>query len=181
MRKSTAVPSRPAQIKRIAEFLEDSANEERTVQDVATRIVDGIYDMWSVDVTSAPQPPKVGMAFKTPSVTSKVYHVAWIGEEFSGGPDVCWVIESGSDFGMFVPYDSQFWKILTPSTAKAGGPGSNKDGWKTGDRVSLLQRRRYLNVIEVGDKCVLLRDERTGMLQADSSANLKKYYNKERV
>lgn len=176
-----AVPSRPAQIKRIAEFLEDSVDKERTLDQVAATIIDSIYDMWSVDVTAASPPPKVGLAFKTPALTSKVYHVAWIGEEFHNGPDVCWVIEAGSDYGTFVPYESRFWKILTPSTAKAGSPGSNKDGWKAGDRVSLLQRRRHFNILEVGDKTVLLRDVGNGNLQADSNANLKKYYNKERA
>jgi hypothetical protein len=176
-----AVPSRPAQIKRIAEFLDWAVDNDRSVQDVATRIVDSIYDMWSVDVTEAPQPPKVGMAFKTPAVTSKVYHVAWIGEEFSGGPLIAWVIDAGSDYGTFVPYDSRFWRILTPSAAKAGGPGKNKDGWKAGDKLSLLQRRRHYEVLEVGDKCVLLRDINSGILQADSNANLEKYYNKERT
>lgn len=175
------LPSRPAQIKRVAEFLDWSVDNDRSVQDVATQIVDSIYDMWAVDVHEAAQPPKVGMAFKTPAVTSKVYHVAWIGEEFEGGPIITWVIDAGSDYGTFVPYDSQFWRILTPSTAKAGGPGSNKDGWKAGDRVSLLQRVRIYDVLEVGDKCLLLRDTRTGGLQADSNANLKRYYNKERV
>lgn len=174
------LPSRPAQIKRIAEFLEDSANAERTVEEVATRIVDGLYDLWSVDVWEAAQPPKVGYAFKTPAVTSKVYHVAWIGEEFEGGPDIVWVIDAGADYGTFVPYDSRFWRILTPSNAKAGGAGKNKDGWKAGDKLSLLQRRRHFVILEVGDKCVLLRDVQSGTLQADSNANLKKYYNKER-
>src|SRR5688500_4052392 len=113
-----AVPSRPAQIKRIAEFLEDSANAERSVGEVATRIVDGLYDLWSVEVWEAAQPPKVGMAFKTPAVTSKVYPVARIGEECEGGPDVGWVLDAGADYGTFVPYDSRFWRILTPSNAK---------------------------------------------------------------
>lgn len=179
------VPSRPAQIKRIAEFLEDSVDEERTAQEVATIIVDSIYDMWAVDVSEAPQPPKVGMAFKTPALTSKVYHVAWIGDEYISkdmeSRTLCWVIESGSDFGTFVPFDSPFWRILTPSNAKTGAAGKNNDGWKAGDRVSLLQRRRFYVVLEVGGKCVLLRDEKTGSLQADSNANLKKYYNKERA
>src|SRR5687767_13856366 len=180
-----AVPSRPAQIKRIAEFLEDSVDKERTLDQVATQIVDSIYDMWAVDVTEAPQPPKVGMAFKTPALTSKVYHVAWIGPRFTTkileSDDVVWVIEASADYGTFVPYDSQFWRILTPSTAKAGGAGKNKDDWKTGDKLSLLQRRRHYEILEVGDKCVLLRDLKTGELQADSNANLKKYYNKERA
>lgn len=174
------LPSRPAQIKRVAEFLDWSVDNDRTVEETATQIVDSIYDMWAVDVSEAPQPPKVGMAFKTPAVTSKVYHVAWIGEEFEGGPNVCWVIDAGADYGTFVPFDSKFWRILTPSTAKAGGAGKNKDDWKPGDKVSLLQRRRHYVILEVGDKCVLLRDVQSGTLQADSNANLKKYYNKER-
>jgi hypothetical protein len=178
-----AVPSRPAQIKRIAEFLEDSANAERTVQEVATRIVDGIYDMWAVDVTEAPQVPKVDMAFKTPNLTSKVYHVAWIGREFAseGSIMICWVIEAGSDFGMFVPLQSEFWRIVTPSTAKAGSRGKNKDGITPGDRYSLMQRRSHFTVLEVGDKTVLLRDDKFGSLQADSNANIKKYYQRERA
>ncbi len=180
-----AIPSRAVQIKRIAEFLEDSVDAERTVQQVATIIIDSVYDMWAVDVHEAAQPPKVGMAFKTPAVASKVYHVAWIGPQWvvSGmeSDTLCWVIDASTDFGTFVPYDSQFWRILTPSTAKAGGPGKSKDGWKPGDRLSLLQRRRHYTILEVGDKCVLLRDEKTGSLQADSNANLKKYYHRERA
>lgn len=176
-----SVPSRPAQIKRVAEFLEDSVDNERTVQEVATTIVDGIYDMWAVDVSEAAQPPKVDMAFKTPNLTSKVYHVAWIGEEFEGGPETCWIIESGSDFGHFVPPDSRFWKIVSPSTAKAGARGKNKDDIKPGDKYSLLQRRRHYTVLEAGDKTVLLRDDKYGSLQAESNANIKKYYQRERV
>lgn len=177
-----AVPSRAAQIKRVAEYLEDSVDNERSLDTVASTIVDSIYDMWTVDVHDAPQPPKVGMAFKTPAVTSKVYHVAWVGPRYESNDSdlVAWVIDSGSDYGTFVPYDSPFWKILTSSNAKAGGAGNNKDDWKPGDVVSLLQRRRWYTVVEVGDKCVLLRDRKSGELQADSNANLKKYYNKER-
>ena len=175
-----AIPNRSSQIKTIAELLDASVDEGRSVLDVASTIVDGIYDMWAVDVNLAAQPPKVGMAFKTPAVASKVYHVAWIGEEFEGGPLIAWVIDSGSDYGTFVPYDSQFWRILTPSNAKAGGAGKNKDGWKQGGRVSLLQRQRIYMILEVGDKCVLLRDEKTGHAMADSNANLKAYYHKER-
>jgi hypothetical protein len=176
-----AVPSRPAQIKSVVAFLEDSVDQERSVQEVATKIIDSIYDMWAVDVTAATQPVKVDMAFKTPNLASKAYHVAWIGEEFEGGPETCWVIESGADFGFFVPPDSLFWKIVSPSTAKAGARGKNKDDIKPGDKYSLLQRRRHYTVLEVGDKTVLLRDDKYGSLQADSNANIKKYYQRERA
>jgi len=175
-----AVPSRGVQIQRIAEFLEDSADVERTVKDVATLIVDSIYAMWTVDVSAAPTVPKVGMAFKAPNVTSKVYFVAWIGEEFDGGLDLAWVIDAGADYGTFVPLHSGLWRVITLSSSKGGESLVNKDGWKVGDRLSLMQRAAQFTVIAVGDKAVLMRDDRTGSLQADSNTNLKRYYQKER-
>ena len=50
------VLSRPAQIKSVVEFLEDSVDQERSVKEVATTIIDSIYDMWAVDVTAATPP-----------------------------------------------------------------------------------------------------------------------------
>ena len=174
-----AIPSRQAQIKRIAEFLEDSVDKERSLDTVASTIIDSIYDMWTVDLTDAPTAPKVGMAFKTPAVTSKIYFVAWIGDDGAGN-ETAWVVDSASDYGTLAPTDSRFWKIITLSSSKGGENLVNKDDWKVDDNLSLMQRAVKLKIIAVGDKTVLMRDKRTGGLQADSNANLKKYYNKER-
>lgn len=174
------VPSRAAQIKRVAEFLEDSVDKERTLDQVATIIVDSIYDMWTVDILAAPTVPKVGMAFKTPAIASKIYFVAWIGEEYEGR-EVAWIVDAAADYGVIAPVDSSFWRIITLSSSKGGENIANKDGWKAGDKLSLMQRTAKFEILAVGDKAVLLRNTATGSLQADSNANLKKYYNKERV
>lgn len=175
------VPTRKAQIERVAEFLEDPANEERSVEDVAKVIVDGMYDMWMRGVEDPPIPLHVGMAFKSPHVASKVYHVAWIGPEFPSGDsrEIVWIIDATTDYGSMCEYGDPFWRIVLPSTAKAGGPGSNKDGWKAGDKVSLGQRAHHFEILEVGDKAVLMRNTKTGYLQTDSNANMKRYYRRE--
>lgn len=179
------VPSRKAQIERVAQFLEDPVNDERTVEEVAKVIIDGIYDMWMRGETDPPMPLTVGKAFKVPGV-SKVYHVAWMGDMWWGPKvgtvQVVWVIDSGSDYGSIMPVDRPFWRIVTPSNAKAGGPGNNKDEWKAGDIVSMGQRAHWYEIIAVGDKTVLMHKRgQPTMIMAESNANLKRYYNKERA
>ncbi len=180
-----AIPTRSKQIEAVAAFLEDPVNDERTVTEVAKRIVDGMYDMWTRGETSPPMPLAVGKAFKAPLV-AKVYHVAWMGDMYWGPKEgtiqVVWIIESGSDYGSIMPVDRPFWRIVTPSTAKAGAPGNNKDGWKAGDKVSMGQRAHHYEIIAVGDKTVLMRKRnQPTMIMAESNANLKKYFQRERA
>ncbi len=153
-----AVPSRSKQIEGVARFLEDPANEERTVGEVAKLIIDGIYDMWTADQTQVPFPLIVGKAFKTP-MAAKVYHVAWIGERWVNHTmeRAVWVVAADSEYGTLQPYDSPLWSLVLPSNAKAGAPGSSKDGWKAGDIVSHSQGSYRYEVLAVGDKCNLLR------------------------
>lgn len=178
-----SVPTRKAQIERVAEFIEDPANDERTVIDVAKIIVDGMYTMWMRGVEDPPIPLKLGMAFKTPEVASKVYFVGWMGPEWPTGDsrDMVWVIDAASDYGSLTEQSDPLWRIVLPSTAKAGAPGNNTDGWTVGQRLSLQQRRTSYDIIAVGNKTVLMRDIVNGSLQVDSNANLKRYYRKEKI
>lgn len=178
-----AVPSRPKQIEAVAKFLEDPANEERTVMEVARIIVDGVYDLWTRDEYSTPIPLTPGLAFKAPGV-SKIYHVGWMGDMWWGPSkgviQVVWIIESGSTIGSVMPVDSPFWRIVTPSTAKSGAPGSNVDGWKVGDKVSMGQRAHHYEIIATGDKCVLMHKKGfPTMIVAESNSTLKSRYRKE--
>lgn len=180
------VPTRKAQIERVAEFLEDPANDERTVMDVAKTIVDGMYDMWMRDETSPPIPLHVGMAFKAPHIASKVYHVGHMGDMWWGPKlgtiSTVWIVDTGSEYGTLMPTDRPFWRIVTPSTAKSGGPGNNKDGWQVGDHVSSGQRAHKYVIIATGDKTVLMHKLGSPtMWMAESNAGLKRYYNKERT
>ncbi len=178
-----AIPTRPKQIARIAEFLEDPANDERSVQDVAKLIVDGMYDMWTRGESSPPIPLVPGLTFKAPLV-SKIYHVAWLGDMWwgpkMGTVSTVWIIHADSDYGSVMPVDAPFWRVVTPSTAKSGAPGNNKDGWKVGDKVSMGQRAHHYEIIAVGDKTVLMhKKNQKYIIQAESNSGLAKWYRRE--
>lgn len=172
-----AVPSKAAQIQRVADFLSDEANEDRTAEELAKIVVEGVYDLWGKTLDDPPLVPHVGMAFKVPFLSS-VHFVAWEGDEY--GKQKLWVTNATSDFGFLTTSSSDLWRLASPSTAKAGSPGTNADGWKSGDRVSLSQRKTWLTVLQVSPKSVLMRNESTLALWAESNANMKKYYRKEK-
>jgi len=182
--RDVAVPARSRQIEAVESllerFLDAPGGEDATVGDVAKSIIDGIYEMWTRDVDSAPFPLVVGKAFKTPMV-AKVYHVAWIGEIWRGGEltTAVWTISSDSDYGTLTPYECPLWRVVTPSTAKAGAPGANRAGWKTGDIVSHSTGTYRYEILATGDKCVLLCRLGSDDVQAESNHCLEKYYKKE--
>lgn len=170
------VPSKAKQIERVADFLADPANEEKTAEELASIVINGVYSMWGKEMTDPPMHPQVGMAFKVPYLTT-VNFVGWMGEEF--GKELVWVINATTDYGFLLTPTSSMWSVASASTAKVGGPGTNSDGWKQGDLLSLSQRRTSLRVESVGVKCVLMRNEQDLSLWAESNSNLKKYYKKE--
>lgn len=172
-----AVPSKSKQVEAVADFLADPRNEERTAEELAKIVVDGVYDLWGKTLEDPPLVPHVGMAFKVPFLSS-VHFVAWEGEEF--GKEKLWIINATSDFGFLTTKSSDLWKLASPSSAKSGAPGINSDGWEPTGRVSLSQRQTWLNILQVGSKAVLMRNESDLSLWAESNANMKKYYTREK-
>lgn len=171
-----AIPSKSAQIKRVADFLSDDGNEDRTAEELAAIVVNGMYGMWGKELTDPPMRPHVGMAFKVPFL-STVNFVGWMGEEF--GKERVWIINATTDYGLMMSPSSNLWAVASASAAKVGGPGSNADGWEIGQKLSLSQRRTHLSVLSVGLKTVLMRNQSDLSLWAESNANMKKYYQKE--
>lgn len=171
-----AIPSKAAQIKRVADFLSDDKNEDRTAEELAAIVVNGVYDMWGKELTDPPIHPHIGMAFKVPFL-STVNFVGWMGEEF--GKEKVWVINATTDYGWFTTPESSLWRSATASNAKVGGAGTNSDGWEVGQKVSLSQRRSHLSVLSVALKAVLMRNDSDLSLWAESNANMKKFYQKE--
>jgi hypothetical protein len=171
-----AVPTRSAQINRVADFLSDDANADRTAEELAGIVVNGIYDMWTKELKDPPLVPHVGMAFKVPYL-STVNFVGWMGEEF--GKDLIWVINATTDHGFLLTRDSSLWTVASASSAKIGGPGKNAENWTVGQRMSISQRINTLEILAVGVKTVLMRNLNDLSLWAESNANLKRYYKKE--
>lgn len=178
-----AIPSRSAQIERVAEFINDPENEGRGVNDVAKRIVDGIYDMWTRGESSPPIPLYEGLAFSAPLV-GHAYHVAWIGDMWwsknSGVLSTAWIISSNSSYGSLMPVDRPFWRIVKPSRSKAGAPGNNAKGWKSGDWVSHSRGAHKYKILAVGDRTVLMHKPKSPtMIYSESNAALEVHYRRE--
>lgn len=175
-----AIPNRPAQIRAVAEFLNDPRNEDRTVEEVATRIVDGIYDLWSTDETTPPVPLDVGLAFKVPW-SSKVHHVAWRGQFWTlahGLMDHVWVVSADSEYGSLTPVYAPQWRVIQSSKAKAGAPGNNPL-WAPGDHARPRSTSEVYEILATGDKCVLMRDTRNhDNIFANSNESLARLYEK---
>jgi hypothetical protein len=185
-----AIPNRSTQIQRVADWLSDEKNEERTAEELGKLIIDGIYDMWTRGVEDAPMPLKVGVGFKTP-LSTKIHYVGWMGKAFwgrkAGAQEVAWIVTSDSTYGSLTCQSDGFWRIVTESVdnrkdkskPRPGEPGVNADGWKVGDRLSAFQRMYEYEILAVAEKCVLLRKKGSLILNAESNAGLKKYYRRE--
>jgi hypothetical protein len=151
----------------------EETEDEISTADLAKEIVEGFHTLLEDSLTSpAPLVPHVGMAFKVPWAS---------GVQFVGhieGNRV-WIINTTSQYGSFAPVDGPLWGRVEPSKAAKGGPGNNPD-YNPGDRLSRAQRRYSYEVIATGDKCVLLKDVRTGELTSDSNSNIERYYQREK-
>lgn len=188
------LPSKKQQIAAVAKFLDSDRNEGRSLEEIATDVVEGFWD--AVTPPAPALPLREGMLLKT-ILGNKVHRVAWI-----GGEEV-WVVPEAGNYGWLSYISEAFWatseeyhpsKMVETDELTATGKSkktrvemtdeeideawSNPD-WKVGDQVSQRQRQFLFEVIATGPQCVLLRDLKTGELTADSNANLKKYYRRE--
>ncbi len=182
-----AIPTRKQQIEAVAKFLDSDRNEGRSLEEIATEIVDGYLNMIT------PPPPNIvlreGMLIKAPT-TNKVYRVAYLRD------NVVWAIGETGGYGWLGPAEQYFWQTCEEyrprKRAEVNGKGkmvemtdemiaeawANSD-WTVGDQVSQRQRQFLYEVVAVGPSAALLRNLKTGQLVSDSNHNLEKYYRKE--
>lgn len=167
----------------MAKFLDSDRNEGRSLNEIATDIVEGY-----LEALTPPPPPlnlRTGMLIKT-VLGNKAHRVAWI-----GGEEV-WVVPEAGGHGWLGSIRTRFWtcceeyrpkkridgKMVEMTDEMIDEAWSNPD-WSVGDQVSQRQRQFTFEVIATGPQCVLLRDLKTGKLTADSNNNLAKYYRRE--
>lgn len=168
-----SLPTRTEQIDHVQKFLEQAADADPawSLQQIATKIVDGYHDLLTSGITKGVGVPHVGLTFKSPFFT-KASHVAWTNGE------LVWIVDATSHYGSLALVDSPIWRNMEVSTAKAGAPGNNPD-WKVGNKVSSMQRANQYEVVATGDKCVLLQSGPWAHPMAESNENMLKYYKKE--
>lgn len=190
------LPSKKQQVAAVMKFLDSDRNEGRSLQEIAEDIVNGYLEALTSDLKKPATPLRSGMLIKSP-IDAKVRRIAWI----SGGQ--VWVVGETSSYGWLGLISSSLWEYceeFRPSkmveTEEIGPNGkpkktrlemtdediaeawSNPD-WQVGDQFSQHQREFKYEIIATAPQCVLMRDLKTGQLQADSNACLEKYYKRE--
>lgn len=192
------LPSKKQQVAAVMKFLDSERNEGRSLEEIATDIVDGYLEALVKDLKKPATPLRSGMLLKSP-LDAKVRRVAWLDDQRGE----VWIVGETSSYGWLGPLLPATWEYFEefrPSkmveTEEIGPNGKPKKtrvemsdediaeawsnpAWKVGDQFSQHQREFRFEVIAAGPQCVLMRNLKTGQLQADSNTCLEKYYKRE--
>ncbi len=178
------LPTKANQVKAVMEFLDSDKNEGRSLEEIATDVVNGIHDALLKGIKKPAQPVREGMLYKTP-VDTKVWRVAWTDW------DNVWLVTDNSSYGMLGHIWDNQWEYCEEYRPKRRRDGSlveltdeeiaeewSNPDWKVGDSLSRSQRLMSFEVIAVAPTCVLMTGS-DGNMYSESNSNLKKYYRKE--
>jgi len=179
-----AIPTKAQQVAAVMKFLDSDANEGRSLEEIATDIVNGYHDALIAKIVKPVQPIRVGMLYKN-SIDTKVWRVAW------SDNDKVWLVTENSAYGMLGHVWDNQWeyceefrpkkridgKLVELSDEQIDDLWSNEE-WKVGDSLSRSQRLISFEVIATAPNSVLMCGT-DGNLYSESNANLKKYYRKE--
>lgn len=191
------LPSKPQQIAAVAKFLDSDFTEGKSLDEVAKAIVDGYHEALVSGLKKPATPLRQGMLFKMP-IDGKVRRVAWLED------GQAWIVGETDSYGWLGPDSDSTWDLCeefrptkmvdTDEIGPNGTPKktrvemsdeeieeawSNPD-WTVGDVVSQRQRQYIFEIIATGPQSVLMRNVKTGALNADSNSSLGKHYQRER-
>lgn len=201
-----AIPTRNQQIDAVVKFLDSERNQERSLKEIATEIVDGYHEMLLEGIKKPATPLRAGMLLKSP-FDAKVRRVAYLND----AAGKVWVIHETSSYGWLGPLspagDEQFgrstWEyceehhpskmvdtdVILPSgklkrksvemTDEEIDEAWKNPEWFVGERLSQHQREHTFEIIATGPQCVLMKHAITGSLAVDSNKNLERYYKRE--
>lgn len=184
-----SIPSKAQQVAAVAKFLDSEHNEGRSLEEIATDIVEGYHMALTANLKPS-QPLRVGMLFKTP-IDGKVRRIAWLDDERG----MWWAVHETSSYG-WLGHHSPLWdyreeyrpkrrvvidgkgKMVEMTDEQIEEEWSNPD-YSVGQQVSQRQREHLYEILATGPACVLLENVKTGVLTVDSNRNLDAYYKKE--
>lgn len=179
-----SLPSKPQQIAAVVKFLDSDKTEGRELEDIAKDIVEGYLEALQKGISKPATPLREGMLLKSPW-DSKVRRVAYL------KGDVLWLITDNASYGWLGPTEPAVWQYCEEFRPKRRTDGKmvemsdddiaevwDNPVWQVGDRVSLNQREHTFEVIAVGPACVLMYDDRGGLV-SDSNTNMNRYYKRE--
>lgn len=180
-----ALPSRKQQIEAVAKYLDSDFMEGKSLDEIATAIVDGYHDALESGLKKPATNIRLGMLVKTP-LSNKVMRVSWMdGERL-------WVVGEADRYGWIGKIDQPYWttceefrpkrridgKLIEMTDDDIAEAWANPE-FKVGDKLSQHQRQYRFEVIATSPSSALLRNVETGFIVADGTANLNNYYKRE--
>lgn len=164
---------------RIMSALDSDSMEGRSLEEIANYMVESFYDFMK-DQIKTPVSPVVGLAFKHPALTG-IFHVAYMDDEY------VWIVNANTRYGgLLAAEDTGWWSygeesrdVRKDKSKPRPGAGGQNPAYKAGEKYSRSQRAHMYEVVATADKCVLLRNVRSGLLQPEPNDSMEKYYRKE--
>lgn len=182
------LPSKQAQIKAVAQYLDADQTEGKDLDQVAKEIVEGYHDALMRGIKTPSVPLRRGMLIKTP-LSGKVYRVQWL------EGDQVWVVGENSSNGWLGPVDAPLWahseeynpntfKVIdgkrksVPKTEEEIEEEWSNEDYEVGTALSFGQRQLIFEIIATAPSCVLMRDG-DGLLWTENNNNLDRFYRRE--
>lgn len=178
------LPTKAQQISAVMKFLDSEKNEGRSLEEIATDIVNGYHEALLSSIKKPAQPIRNGMLFKSPT-DAKVWRVSWT------DGDIVWLATDSSSYGYLGKLDDKYWQYCEEYRPKKRADGKlvemtdgqiaeawSHEEWSVGDKLSRSQRLMSFEIIATAPSSVLMRGS-DGSLYSESSGNLKKYYRRE--
>lgn len=175
------VPSKKDQIAAVVDFLDDDTGKSLT--EIATEIVQGMYKMWERGIEDPPIELTEGRKFKVPW-SSSIHTITWLGEckymRVGEVRDCVWVTDGGTGIGSLTLKDAPFWRLAIPSTSKTE-PKANALGLKVGTPISHGQGLHKFTVLATTEKAALFSSVKDPLrIYADKNDIIEKFYKWER-
>lgn len=157
----------------VADLLSRPENEDKSAEELAKEIVDGLNRFYRAQTTDTPPALIPGRAYQFPWSPIAL----WVA--FRSPTGLLWMTSRTSEYGLLIPEDRQALQCRTAGGAhlRLGGPAENKDGWKPKRWVHLKGARAFrYRIAATTEGSVLLEGPQKGGYQAEPNAMMTRFF-----
>jgi hypothetical protein len=159
----------------VADLLSRPENEDKSAEQLAQDVVDGMHRYWRSQTTDTPPALVAGRAYNFPWAPRAL----WISYRSRTG--LLWMTDRESDYGLLIKETASALQYRTAgrSTLRLGGPAENKDGWAVGQRVHLQGAKAFrYRIVACTLNAVLLEGPDRDGFQAEPNASMARFFTK---
>jgi hypothetical protein len=154
----------------VADLLTRPGNEEKSAEELAAEIIEGMLRAYRAQAREALPVLKVGGVYRFPWISSTLHVV------YRTPSGQLWLTNSTSNYGLLISEKAQALTLRVASRATRGGSAESPTGYAVGDWLSIkgAARQRY-KVVATTETCALLEGPK-GCFMAEPNDSLLKYF-----